>query len=79
MAESTTPSSTNAGYGYLWWLDEDGAYSGRGIFGQLIYVDPANELVIAMHGAWPEPTSRMRGAHRSAFIDAVRTSLGTAP
>lgn len=76
MVESTTPSDVNPGYGYLWWLHGDGTYSARGIFGQLIHIDPANQLVVAMHSAWPEPTSRARSTHRDAFIRALTAHLG---
>ncbi|NMW25815.1 beta-lactamase family protein, partial [Rhodanobacter denitrificans] len=45
------------GYGYLWWTDTDGSYAAIGIFGQMVYVDPARQLVIAQVGAWPHATS----------------------
>jgi CubicO group peptidase (beta-lactamase class C family) len=75
IEESTSPSPTNPDYGYLWWLHDDGSFSARGIFGQLIHIDPALDLVIAMHGAWPEPTDPERSAHRDAFVRAVKASL----
>lgn len=75
IAESVAPSPARSGYGYLWWLDGDGSFSARGIFGQLIHIDPAADLVIAMHGAWPEPTSADRSAHRAAFLAAVKAAL----
>lgn len=53
MKDSTTPAVGYKGYGYLWWLHGDGTYSARGIFGQNIYIDPENELVIAMHNSAP--------------------------
>lgn len=53
MVDSTTPSKGFAGYGYLWWLDEGGPYGARGIFGQNIYIDPSNELVVAIHSSAP--------------------------
>jgi CubicO group peptidase (beta-lactamase class C family) len=51
MAESTTPSKGADYYGYFWWLNPDGTYEADGIFGQGIYVDPANNVVIALHSA----------------------------
>jgi len=75
MTESTRPSGPNPGYGYLWWLHDDQSFSAFGIFGQLIHIDPTNELVIATHGAWPEPTSPERSAHRIAFLEAVKDYL----
>ncbi len=53
MKDATTPAPSFDGYGYLWWLHGDGTYSARGIFGQNIYIDPENELVIAMHNSAP--------------------------
>ena len=75
MAESLAPSPGYPGYGYLWWLGEDGSYSARGIFGQLIFVDPSMELVVATHGVWEAPVGRRFSAHRDAFLDALRESL----
>lgn len=63
------------GYGYLWWVDADGGYSATGIFGQLIYIDPARKLVIAQMAAWPRATSDELTAARAAFIAAVRRAV----
>lgn len=52
MELSTQPSKSADNYGYLWWLINDGSYAAMGIYGQLIYVDPAEELVIAVQSAW---------------------------
>jgi len=51
MADSTTPSNGYGGYGYLWWLSGEGVFGARGIFGQGIYIDPSNRIVIALHSA----------------------------
>lgn len=77
MEESTKPSPTNPEYGYLWWLEDDGSFTARGIFGQMIHVDPSLDLVIATHGAWPEPTGEAFTEHRDAFVRAVKSRLGT--
>jgi CubicO group peptidase (beta-lactamase class C family) len=50
MQESTVPSHGYDGYGYLWWLWGDDVFSAIGIFGQHIYINPALDLVVAMHG-----------------------------
>lgn len=52
MAESTAPSKGFDGYGYFWWLGGNGSYQASGVFGQAIYVDPEENLVIAVHSAW---------------------------
>jgi CubicO group peptidase (beta-lactamase class C family) len=53
MDDSTSPSKGNPGYGYFWWLHDDGNYSARGIFGQGIYVNKSENVVIALHSARP--------------------------
>ena len=75
MAESTTPSRANQGYGYLWWLRGSGVYAAIGIYGQSIHIDPAEELVIVTHSTWPRPTGREFERHRSAFFEAVTAVL----
>jgi CubicO group peptidase (beta-lactamase class C family) len=42
-------------YGYMWWPLAEGAYAAIGIFGQFVYVHPADRLVIALWGAQPKP------------------------
>jgi CubicO group peptidase (beta-lactamase class C family) len=58
VAASTAASADTAtgetGYGYQWWIpwgSQKGQVLGRGIYGQYIYVDPVNDVVIATHGA----------------------------
>jgi CubicO group peptidase (beta-lactamase class C family) len=41
------------GYGFLWWIREDGDYQALGSFGQWIYVSPANNVVVVILGAIP--------------------------
>jgi len=75
MAESTRPSRANEGYGYLWWLRGGGVYSGIGIYGQAISIDPVEELIIVTLSAWPQATGREFSRHRAAFFAAVRASF----
>jgi CubicO group peptidase (beta-lactamase class C family) len=51
------------GYGYQWWSFptgasaipfHDGAFTAEGIFGQFIYVNPAEDMVAVVWSAWPE-------------------------
>jgi CubicO group peptidase (beta-lactamase class C family) len=81
MKESTTPSKGAPYYGYLWWLLGDGAYRASGIFGQGIYIDPAANLVIAMHSARPHASRREDSALQLAMYRAVANALtrGRAP
>jgi CubicO group peptidase (beta-lactamase class C family) len=71
MAESTAPSKGSAGYGYLWWLRDGGAYAGLGIFGQLLWIDPQSKIVIVTHSAWPTAVGRELSQHRWAFVEAL--------
>jgi CubicO group peptidase (beta-lactamase class C family) len=63
------------GYGYLWWTDNDGSYAAIGIFGQMVYVDPARQLVIAQVGAWPHATSDELVAARREFVASVKRAV----
>lgn len=75
MTESTSPSKGANHYGYYWWLLGDGVYAAQGVFGQLIWIDPGREIVIAMHSAWPVAGSKELREHRSAFINALANEL----
>ncbi|MEJ6001462.1 serine hydrolase domain-containing protein [Paucibacter soli] len=52
------------GYGYQWWSFPDaaqalephnGAFTAEGIFGQFIYINPAEQVVAVVWSAWPQP------------------------
>lgn len=45
------------GYGFQWWIFADRIFHGRGIFGQGIFIDIKNELVIAVNSNWPVASS----------------------
>lgn len=76
MEESTEPSPAYEGYGYLWWLRDRGFW-GIGIFGQLIAIDPAQDVVIVTHSAWPRAVGEDLSEHRAAFVTAMIEALGT--
>ena len=71
MDESTSPSRGNAGYGYLWWLNPNGSYSATGIFGQGIYINPQENIVIALHSARPDASKDSEWALQDALYDAL--------
>jgi CubicO group peptidase (beta-lactamase class C family) len=75
MAESTSPSKGASNYGYYWWLLGDGVYAASGVFGQMIWIDPSREIVIAMHSAWPVAGSEELREHRTAFVKALASEL----
>lgn len=72
QAETGRPGS---GYGYQWWTNDDGSFQAQGIFGQLIFIDPARKLVVAMSGAWPRATDPVLGRERAAFVQRIRAAV----
>jgi CubicO group peptidase (beta-lactamase class C family) len=79
MRDSTAPSSAEEGYGYLWWLNLDGSYSARGIFGQLIWIDPDSRTVIVTHSAWPAASREDLWRHRNALAGAITRHVESLP
>lgn len=75
MKDSITPSKGYEGYGYLWWLRGGGAYQASGIFGQGIYINPQENLVIALHSAREKATNREDSVLQGAMIKAVAAAL----
>jgi len=75
MRESTMPSKGSAQYGYLWWLEADGVYRASGIFGQGIYINPANNLVVVALSAWRTAQGAEYAAHRDAVFKAIDEML----
>lgn len=69
------------GYGYLWWTVDNGNFNAFGIHGQVIHIDPARNLVIAMNSATPEPNffSPALVPPRMALFNAIRAALDAEP
>ena len=67
------------GYGYQWWTYDDGSFAGQGIFGQGIFIDPAQKLVIATNGNWPSATPEEQRVQRNAFYQAVKKYVAAEP
>jgi CubicO group peptidase (beta-lactamase class C family) len=67
-------------YGYLWWTFpkgdavHDGAFEARGIFGQHMYVNPREKVVVVVWSARPKPTGATVVDDR-AFFGAVVKEL----
>ena len=84
MNEASTPKVLKGGtpldYGYMWWIATsdkaraDKAFMARGIFGQFIYIDPKERVVIAMTSAASKPQN-MQLLPPQAFFDAVVDAL----
>jgi CubicO group peptidase (beta-lactamase class C family) len=67
-------------YGYMWWIPPQtnpvhvGAFEAVGIFGQYIYINPRERLVIVVLSARSKPESPME-LDDDAFFSAVATAL----
>jgi CubicO group peptidase (beta-lactamase class C family) len=65
------------GYGYQWWCfpPPGRAFTGQGVFGQLLMVDPELDLVVVKTSAWPVAWDDAKEAESYAFFDAVRDQV----
>jgi len=63
------------GYGYQWWTMNDGTFRALGIHGQMIHIDPARRLVIAINSAWPEAESDKRRAAVANFLKTITKEI----
>lgn len=68
------PGGVETGYGYFWWIIPDG-YAAEGIFGQQIFVYPADKLVIAINSAWPSASEDELWQAQMAFAQAIRQAV----
>lgn len=88
--ESTTPDApflkpkpdlkndvTRIGYQYQWWIPygSDGAFVAMGIYGQMIYVNPAKHVVIVQASAWQEPDTDSQWDESLKCFDAIVRKL----
>jgi CubicO group peptidase (beta-lactamase class C family) len=74
-----------AGYGYHWWVPPHGptgihagAFSAIGAYGQYIYVNPAERVVIAIHSAWRQSRDDAADAETFALVGAAVRALRAA-
>lgn len=63
------------GYGFQWWTSDGGAYSARGVFGQLLYVDPARRLVIVTSSAWSSADGQDLRQRRAQLIAEIARAV----
>lgn len=68
------------GYANQWWPlgGESRAFAGRGVHGQLLYVDPEAEVVIAKTSAWADPSDDARDAETLAAARQIVEQLRAA-
>lgn len=69
------PLWPGGGYGYGWWIFNGSAFEALGIHGQMIHIDPARKLVIAINSAWPEADSNERHLAVSNFIKTITNEI----
>ena len=70
-------SGYSLGYQYQWWTfrGDDHAFTGQGVNGQFLYVNPAENLVIAVTSAWPDFWVDDSEMHTYALFDAIKAKL----
>ncbi|MBL8269622.1 serine hydrolase domain-containing protein [Steroidobacter sp.] len=81
IAEATQPrqvGNARVDYGYMWWpvarpngSFTDGAFSARGIFGQYIYVNPREQVIVAVLSARSKPKGAEAILDNDFFNSAV--------
>jgi CubicO group peptidase (beta-lactamase class C family) len=64
-------------YRNQFWIEdvERGAYMARGVFGQLIYIDPVGEFAAVVLSSWPEFLHAPRTRASLAAVRAIRDAL----
>lgn len=70
------------GYGYQWWAVpplpggiNNGAFSARGAFGQFIFINPAEQVIVVIQSAWSTSDDLEAGAETVALIRAAVRAL----
>ena len=53
----------------------NGAFSANGIFGQIIFVNPTEQVVVAIQSAWRQPRDSDAGVEIVALIRAAVRAL----
>ncbi len=69
------PLWPGGGYGYGWWIFGGSSFKALGIHGQMIHVDPARHLVVAINSAWPEADSNERHAAAASFLNSIALEI----
>jgi CubicO group peptidase (beta-lactamase class C family) len=63
------------GYANHWWILDNGAYTGVGVHGQYLYIDPAARVVIVKCSAWPTQDDPERDATTITALRQVAAHL----
>lgn len=69
-------------YGYMWWIVpapdgtlDDGAFVARGIFGQMLYINPRQRVICVVMSARSKPTTPNASVLDNDFFNAVVKAL----
>jgi CubicO group peptidase (beta-lactamase class C family) len=75
FGEPYTFGTPNGAYKNQFWIEDvdQKAYMARGVFGQLIYIDPAHDMVVVKLSSWPEfvSTPRLHSALNAVHAIAI--------
>jgi CubicO group peptidase (beta-lactamase class C family) len=63
------------GYANLWWTLPGTAFTGLGIHGQYLFVDPAADVVIVKFSAWPTQDDERRDAETVTALRRIAAHL----
>jgi CubicO group peptidase (beta-lactamase class C family) len=76
-----TDVTPNGAYRNSWWVRDNrrGDIAARGVFGQLIYVDRASDLMVVKLSSWPDYLIFKFTLDTFLAIDAIRAALQTSP
>ncbi len=66
---------SGSGYGYQWWTFDAGSFEGRGIFGQLLFIDPSRQLVIVVLGAWSDAVGGTAADQQRQLVAAIQGAV----
>jgi CubicO group peptidase (beta-lactamase class C family) len=67
--------AAGSGYGYQWWTYDNGSYEARGLYGQLVHIDPARKLVVVILGAWTEPLGGASSGMQRQLVTAIGAAV----
>ncbi len=68
--------NANRGYAWHWWTYADGTFTASGANGQTLYIDMANDIVVARASAWPQGYVMRHDDQSFAMYKALADWLG---
>lgn len=85
-ASSREISGDNLDYGYMWWVfnpsereSSGNEYSARGIFGQYIYINQTEDIIVVVWSSRPKPSGPKQIFDNNFFNAIVDTIINPAP